>query len=150
MVRRLGLSILLSAMPWVTHTLVAQTATVATTITFVVPVNLTQLSPDLEKVRVACVIQPSSALVWPTSQTGPAPTLEEAMDVKSGQVVTAFRIIMPILSSWLQDPIGKRADYSCALEGYSKGRWDRFSETASDSAWRLTPTPQSIYGSFTW
>jgi len=133
---------------WAPGALRAQTPTVATTITFVVPVNLTQLSPDIAKVRVACMIQSSNALVWPTS--GPAPTLEEEMDVQNGQVITAFRIIMPIYSSWLVDPVGKQATYICAVEGYNKGRWDRFSETASDPALRVKPTPADIVGSFIW
>ena len=130
--------------------LAAQTPTVATTVTFVVPVDLTQLSPGLEKVRLACGVS-SAALVVPSgSVRGPA--AEDEMVVTSGQLVTTLRVVIPILSSWLQDPIGKRADYGCHLEGYSNslGRWDTFSDTATDPAFRLRPTPPNVSGSFVW
>lgn len=150
MLSRIGALTLVGVSLGAPCSLMAQTSTIATTITFIVPVNLTQLSPEITKVRVGCAIAPSSALVYPTNNTGPSPNVEEEMDVTSGQMVTAFRVIMPIYSSWLQDPVGKQASYGCALEGYAKGRWDRFKDTHADPAWRLTPTPETIWGTFTW
>jgi hypothetical protein len=130
--------------------LAAQTPTVATTVTFVVPVDLTQLSPDLQKVRLACAVS-SPALVVP-SGFGPAPTAEDEIAVQSGQVVTTLRVVIPILSSWLQDPVGKRADYGCHLEGLSKSnpQWNVFADNAADPAFRLKPTPANLFGSFVW
>lgn len=131
--------------------LAAQTSSVVASITFVVPVNLTQLSPDLEKVRLACVIASSPVFVIPTGY-GPSPNAEDEMPVMNGQVVTTLRAVIFIQSSWLQDPIGKDADYGCALEGFSKSlaRWDRFADNAPDPVFRLKPTPQSIWGKFVW
>ena len=130
----------------------AQTPTVATTITFVVPVNLTQLSPEILKVRAFCSVLPSAVLVWP--QSGPSPAVTDEMDVHSGQLITVFRVAIPILSTSLQDPLGKRADYACQLEGFAKGRWAIFSETASDPTWRLKlqqpSSPFLIQASFIW
>ena len=151
MLFRIILATVLSLALFAPGTLAAQTPAVATTVTFVVPVNLTQLSPDLEKVRLACVVYSNATLVVPPGSVL-RPGSEEEMVVTSGQVVTALRVIIPILSSWLQDPVGKRADYGCHLEGYSKslGRWDLFSDTATNPAFRLTPKPAELFGSFVW
>ena len=131
--------------------LAAQTLTVATTVTLVMPVDLTHLSPDLLKVRLACSISTSPYLVVPSGSVR-GPNATDEIFVESGQVVTTLRVVIPILSSWLQNPIGNQADYGCHLEGFSisKQIWDTFAANAADPAFRLTPTPVDAFGSFIW
>ena len=124
---------------------------VETSITFVVPVNLTQLSPDLEWVKFICLL--TSAVLNPVGFFGgTVPIPQDSVPVASGQVVTTMRIVFPILNYWLQDPVGKQADYQCGLQGYSKllKRWDFFSDTAPDPVFRLNPVPPVMQGSFVW
>lgn len=125
---------------------------VETSVTFLVPVNLTQLSPDLEKVRLLCNLTSSVLNMSAPWGNGTVPIPMDEVPVTSGQVVTTLRIVIPILDYWLQDPIGKQADYQCGLQGYSKSlqRWDQFTDHATDAVFRLTPTPPILQGSFVW
>jgi hypothetical protein len=128
----------------------AQTTTVETTVTFLVPVALTQLSPDIERVRVACGI--ISDALNPTLPSGsPPPIIMAEALVISGQVNTTLRSEFLILSGWLQDAIGKPATYQCTLQGYKKStqQWNFFDEASPDPVFRLKPTP-NLQGSFVW
>ena len=133
----------------------AQTATATltfeTAVTFLLPVNLTQLSPDLEKVRLSCNLLWNSALTKP-SLPATWPRAEDFAMVVSGQVITTMKVEFVIGSGWLTDPIGKQADYQCVLEGYSTTlqRWGFFSDTAPEPAFRLKPAPGPINGTFIW
>lgn len=133
--------------------LAAQTTTIETSVTFLVPVNLTQLSSDLERVRALCVVMPSAVLTpQPLPYNAPSPILMTEALVVSGQMITTLRTEFPILSGWLQNAIGQQATYQCELQGYSKSldRWSPFSETAQDAVFRLKPTPATLQGSFVW
>jgi len=132
--------------------LAAQTGTLETSVTFLVPVNLTQLSPDLEKVRALCCVLPSTVMIPNLPPGFPLPVLMTEAPVVSGQVNTTLRSEYLVFSGSLQNAVGKQADYSCTLQGYSKSlqRWDEFSDTAQDAVFRLRPTPPTLQGSFVW
>ena len=131
--------------------LAAQTMTLETSVTFLVPVNLTQLSPDIERVRALCVI--TSPVMTPTLPfNAPPPIIASEALVSSGQVNTTLRTEFPIYSGWLQDPIGKQAVYQCGLQGYKKSaqQWGSFDDASPDPVFRLKPTPANLQGSFVW
>jgi hypothetical protein len=134
----------------------AQTA--ATAVTFTVSLNLTQLPPDLERVRLICFIKPSAVLLYPagmgqaltpTSETFP---YKSELWVAAGQVVGTMSVVYPIFAEWLKDPIGKTADYECWLQGFSTSlkRWDFFSESPSAPVFLLKPAPPLQQGTFVW
>jgi hypothetical protein len=135
-------------------------AAAQTTVTLDVPLNLTQVSPDIEKVRIFCGFSPSGdGLVFPTNLTNEASVIAAGfaqqleMPVMAGQVVVTMRLMFPISADMLPAaPVGKKVDYGCGLIGFSKSlqKWDQFSETQTVAAFRLKPTPQTIMGSFVW
>src|SRR5688500_15725136 len=97
----------------------------ATSVTFTVTLNLTQLAPDLERVRLICFIKPSAVLVYPATLGQGLTLISETFPWKSelwvvaGQVVGTMSVVHPIFAEWLKDPIGKTADYECWLQGFS-------------------------------
>jgi len=133
----------------------AQTPAYGTAVTFNVPVNLTQLSPDLERVRVICMVG-SEALNIPSGMFGVGnlaqnPPSDEA-PVVLGKVERTMQVVFPIAAEWLQNATGKEAQYYCALQGFSRSlqRWELFDESSNNAAFRLIPTPPVIEGTFVW
>jgi len=123
---------------------VAQTTT-GSDVTFKVPLNLTQVSSDIAKVAVWCVIS-STAI---TTRDGKL-SKQEDLPVSGGQLVTTATVVVAV--SGLDNPVGKVAGYECRLSGFSTSlqRWDVFSETQTVPAFRLSPTPAVLQGSFVW
>ena len=123
---------------------VAQTTT-GSDVTFKVPLNLTQVSSDIAKVALWCVIS-STAI---TTRDGKLFKQEE-LPVSGGQLVTTATVVVAV--SGLYNPVGKVAGYECRLSGFSTSlqRWDVFSETQTVPAFRLSPTPGVLQGSFVW
>ena len=132
--------------------LAAQTFTIETSVTFLLPVNLTQLSPDIEKIKLLCLI--TSPAMTPTGlpPNVPFPMIASEAVVSSGQVNTTLRTELPIFSGWLVDAVGKQAAYQCALQGYKKSaqQWNFFDEASPDPVFRVKPTPPGLQGSFVW
>ena len=131
----------------------AQT-TFETSVTFLVPVNLTQLSPDLEKVKLTCTIlfdQWLNTYYKPNPAGVPMPEGETTV-ISGGKVNTTLRAEVFIVSGSLENAPGHESSYQCNLMGYSKSlqRWDFFSETATDAAFRLKPKPGPINGTLVW
>jgi hypothetical protein len=121
-------------------------------VTFRVPLNLRQLSSDISRVSVYCTIE-SAALtagVVIKGATGGRVRKQEEFPVTGGQLVTTAVVVLPIGS--LDNPVGKTAFYTCQLGGFSASEksWGSFSETSAKPAFRLSPTPADISGSFTW
>ena len=120
-----------------------------TTVTITLPVNLTQLSPDLERVGFRCriVTEAASGLNLPESWW-----YQDEGPVFGGQLVTTMKVMMVIPVEWLKDPIGKTGEWWCSLMGFSKSlrRWDFFSETSSVPAFLLKGLPAEIKGTFVW
>jgi len=139
--------------PEVVHAqLSTQLSGAGTSVTFTMPVNLTQLSSDLERVRLLCGIT-SEVMIAPSSMSSQDAMPKDEVYVLGGQLVTTMKVMVPIPLEWFQQvPIGKPAMYQCGLQGFSKSlaRWDMFSETSSVPAFLLKPTPAIIQGTFTW
>jgi len=129
-----------------------------TAVTFTVSLNLTQLPPDLERVRLVCLIQPSAVLVYPAilgqglTLTSEAYPWKSELWVAAGQVVGTMSVVYPIPAEWLKDPIGKTAEYQCMLLGFSASlkRWDFFSDSPSAPVFLLKPAPGIQQGTFVW
>jgi hypothetical protein len=136
-----------------------------TMVSFDVPMKLTQVSADIERVAVLCALVPSEALVIPSTSTtmnlnnylsstttGGAGWSRQEFLILAGQLIVTARLVIQIPAEWLQNPIGKTAQYGCLFGGYNKStqRWDQFAADASVVAFRLTPTPQPITGTFVW
>jgi hypothetical protein len=116
-------------------------------VTFTVPLNITQLSPDITKVAVYCRI------------TGPAITTRSGnigaqveLVPQGGQVVTTATVVVTWPLTDMTDPTGTQANYDCLLSGFSNSlqRWDRFYEEQATPVFRLKPTPPALTGTFTW
>ncbi|HLG54152.1 MAG TPA: hypothetical protein VI485_02400 [Vicinamibacterales bacterium] len=121
-------------------------------VTFRVPLNLRQLSSDISRISVYCTLE-SAALtrgVVIKGATGGRVQKQEEFPVTGGQLVTTAVVVLPIGN--LDNPVGKPAFYSCQLGGFSTSQksWDIFSETSAKAAFRLSPSPMTITGSFNW
>lgn len=81
-------------------------------ITVKVPLNLTQLSPDLLKVKVSCTIQTGAIPLGSASQT-------QELPVSGGQVVTTATIVFPLTNLDLSTTWGRNARAICSIQGYS-------------------------------
>lgn len=134
-------------------------AQTVTTITFTVPVHLTQLSPDLARVRMACAILPSSVLVYSPDENWKITTFDfdalpkDELPVASGQLVATLRVVYPIDAGRLKpSAIGQPAQYECRLQGFSTSlqAWDAFSATPKAPAFLLNPAPAPVKGTFFW
>jgi len=123
-----------------------------TMVTIEAPVNLTKLSPDLEKVRLQCGLGSDAIAPNTAFASALAKGVQDELPVMAGQLVTTMRAVFPIPEGVLQDPIGKTAEYMCGILGFSKSlqRWDQFSETSTVPAFQLKPTPAVIQGTFVW
>lgn len=138
--RKLGATLALAALS-APRSLAAQTM-----VTFEVPVNLTQLAPEIIKIRVRCEIK-STAIVAPNA--GAVSTMDE-LPVLGGSLVTTMRVVIAFPVGTLQAPIGKTAQYQCDLQGVTASGLGGFSETTSITAFQLKPTPPSLAGTFVW
>lgn len=147
MTRRLCTAVLVTCLVTAARSATAQTTT-DPEIKFTMPLNLTQISSDISKVAVWCYITSQGVI---TTRDGRLQAQVE-LPVSGGQLVTTVTVSVAAPSASLSDPIGKPATYSCSLSGYSTSlqRWDLFNATSTVAAFRLSPTPQPITGSFTW
>ena len=134
-----------------------------TYVSFEVPLNLTQLSLDIERVRVTCIVAgdgligfPSASNFNPTDPNAPlpGPAARQEILVAGGQLVGSIKLIVGIPAELLSNPIGKTAYYGCILHGYSKSlqKWNLFYEAATEAPFKLKVTPDGgvIQGSFVW
>lgn len=126
--------------------------TAQTIVTLDVPLNLTQLSPDLEKIRVNCSLFMDG--LTPTSSYPPMVTMQEVR-VPGPQLTLTLKLHIYVAAPLLQGAQGKPGKYACNLDGYSTSlqKWDQFLETHSQDAFRLKSSGGSlreILGTFTW
>ena len=114
-------------------------------VTFKVPLNLTQVSSDIAKVAVYCSIS-SIAIVNRAAKLG----AQQEIPVSGGQLVTTVTVVVPV--SGLDNPVGKTATYECLLSGFSTSlqQWQPFNSASAVPAFRLTPTPAGLSGTFNW
>lgn len=140
----------------------AQTSgsTIPGDVTFEVPLKLTQMRGEISKVAVWCKIS-SEVLVGARNKQLQA---QLELPVAAGQLVTTARVVVAVPATAFTDPtmaitsspIGQPATYQCKLSGFSMlpasngGGWNTFSAESTNMAFRLTPTPSPIQGSFVW
>ena len=129
----------------------------STNVTFRVPLNLTQLAPDISRVRVACTI--SSPVLRVVTLTDPYGRLVQAplgaleTRTSGGQLVTTLAVVVSVPSTGFTGPaVGQSASYQCWLEGFSQSgnKMEAFSASHTNPAFRLSPNPVPLTGSFTW
>ncbi len=127
-------------------------------ITFEVPLNLTRLQPDITKVNVICTIESDAFAARTIKGTATRPQIggQVELPVSAGQIVTTARVIVPVTMTQFQyqDPAGKTANYHCELSGFSTkatgGGWQPFTDTSTNTSFRISPTPASLTGTFVW
>lgn len=119
--------------------------TVQTTVTLVVPLNLTQISPEVTKVLVTCAIK-SIALTGKSQGT----MMQEVIPLSGGQLVTTVTLVFPVTG--LDNPVGKDATVTCSLSGFSpqSEKWFQFEDNSASLAFRTKPSLPSISASFVW
>ncbi len=123
-------------------------------VTFTMPVNLTQLSPDIGKVEVNCNIFSSAIPIHAGTLGGlqgvPGYSGHQDIVVSGGKAVATATVVVPIPS--LINAVGQTATYSCTLKGFSTSlqQWGAFDASTHANAWHLTPPPADLTGSFVW
>ena len=120
--------------------------------TFQVPLNLTRLSSDLNKVAVFCEIT-SDALPRTAGMTVGRAQKQVELTPSNGQLVQpSVAVVVPIAS--LDTSNGRTsANYKCTLSGFSQSlqRWSPFGDSQTlPAVFRLSPAPADITGNFTW
>lgn len=139
-----------------TTSLIPTGSSVATVITFEMQLNLTNLSPDLQRVRLGCMIQ-SPSYSWTPPAAGSFDAITQfpgaELYVVQGKAAGTLSVPVPIATAYLApDALGKQASYMCFLVGYSTSlqRWDALSENQTNATFRLNAAPPNLMGSFVW
>ena len=118
-------------------------AQMQTEVTVKVPVNVTQLAPEVSKVKVGCVMT-SEAIQTPNHDK----VMIEEIPVMQGKVVTTVSLIFALL---LENPTGKSATLKCLFTGWSdKDGWSPMAENSSNPTFRVKPTLGQMEHSFVW
>ena len=156
MLRPISLIFVCSLMPSVAHAQTTGTSTATTTdpiITFTMPLVLDKISSDITRILIKCRISSFYIAGLGSSVFGQADFFVrggQVYDASAQQVTTAT---VPVIAAGL-DPnaAGKHASYTCSLSGYSASlqQWDAFDAAHAVPAFRLSPTPASLNGSFVW
>ena len=154
--KALGIAIVAAMLASPMHAKCQTAGGVATVITFNIQLNMTNLSPDLERVRLSCIIQSAAyTLAMPTLNTSSEATGLPGVDlyVVQGKAVGALSLQVPILAAYLTpDAVGKQANYLCMLIGYSTSlqRWNVLNEQQTNPAFRVSPAAPPMSGTFVW
>lgn len=120
---------------------------VSTEVTVTAPVDLTQLSPDITKVRVDCVIQ-SDAIT--NGNQFKEITKSQEIPVTGGALKTTASIVFALTN--LDNPVGKNATAGCSLWGWSQPgqKWAQFHPAQSDPAFKTNTTVGLSTKAFVW
>jgi hypothetical protein len=113
----------------------AQTASAEVTIKF--PVNLTSFGPDVAKVRVACTIN-SDAITNGTGGGNHYVRKEQEFPMSGGQLSTQVSMVFSFTN--LDNPVGKSANLSCDIAGWSttQQNWLLFTPTQANSSFKTS------------
>ncbi len=129
-------------------------------VSFEVPINLTQLAPDITNVNVTCYL--TSDAILPGNPRRLAGHTEFA--VSNGQVVApAATVVVAVPAERLAKTEEVTFNWECGLTAYSVGArpppparrftagWDTFAERHEKASFVLSPAPPAVLtGSFTW
>lgn len=124
---------------------VAQTTSAQVTLT--VPVDLTNLGPDITKVRVGCSIG-SNAITNGNANREIIQTQE--IPASGGVVKTQASLVFNFTQ--LNNPVGQTANVVCSLMGWSQSqqKWDQFTGAHPDPSFRTNATISLITTAFVW
>lgn len=141
---------------------IAFTQSSANTLTFDVPLNLTRLDPLISQVDVTCRVTIASL---DRSLRGPNPGQiggHVVRPVANQRIVETVNVTLTFTRAQIDAMTGQTVSYDCGLTGYSVGMgtmryrspsptgWNRFDANHDNPAFRLSPTPVPLTGSFTW
>lgn len=135
-------------------------------VTFEVPLNLTRLAPEIRQIDITCYIT-GEGIPNPRAGTRGAPregrfTGQVVLDVTQGRLVTTANVVVPVQTADYSILTGKTANYECMITAYSAGirsvrgttgspaGWGFLDANSTNPAFRFSPTPQRITGSFVW
>ena len=124
----------------------------AAELAFKVPINMTQLSPDIAKLRLLCSVS-SDAITTATNRIVSAPSQE--FTVTGGQYISTATVVFSFTA--LDNPVGKIGFVTCHLFGSltsSPTVFNAFSTTATNPAYKISTssglTTLTINDQFTW
>jgi hypothetical protein len=149
MTSRLSLVILVACLVAAPDVAVAQVP--GGDVTLNVPLNLTKLSADLTKLRVSCQLYSTALKSDELTRTTTVIFADSGyVPVSNGQLVTTLSIVFSKFTL-TTNPAGVTADYTCDLAGADKTGFEApFSASSPYPAFKLTPTPARLRGTFTW
>ena len=119
--------------------------TLSNNVTFNVPLNLTQLSPYVMKVAVACRLGVNDFNIAVGDKI--------EIPVTAGQVVTNASVHVPVPPDQFKP--GQSIDYDCRLSAYvaesakSEG-WFPFGTSTQKGSLIVSPIPSPLTGTFAW
>lgn len=82
-----------------------------TQVTFVVPVNLTNLRPEIEQVRVVCRVESRQG----SSQVSMASAVSDALPPVNGRLIAEFEVVVNVTR--IDNPATETGRYTCTLNG---------------------------------
>jgi hypothetical protein len=123
----------------------AVTAQAQAQVTLNVPVNLTQLSPDITKIRVGCSIRSEAITV-----AGSTVAVTQETAITGGQFVATVPILFNLTG--LDSPTGKIAYVSCFVDGWNavEQGWGYFMKDQASQAFRTNVTLYDYSSTFRW
>lgn len=133
-------------------------------VTFEVPINLTQLAPDITKVDVTCSITSEAIIAAARQGANKQLAGHTVFDVSNGQVVKpAATVVVAVPAERLAKPENVTFNWECRLTAYSVGArppppasryaagWDTFADRHPKASFVLSPAPPAVLsGSFVW
>lgn len=142
---RSALSFLMLILAAAPQQLAAQTGTVAADVTVNVPINLTQLGPEITKIKLFCSITSVAITNAPNNTV----KKDQELPVSGGQVVTTASLLFSITG--LDNPVGKQFTVACNTQAYSStsSSWGDLNDTATNPSFKVS-SPMRNGLTFTW
>lgn len=142
---RSALSFLMLITPAVPQRLAAQTGTVSADVTVNVPINVTQLGPEVTKIKLLCSITSVAITNAPNNTV----SKNQELPVSGGQVVTTASLLFSVTG--LDNPVGKQFTVACYTQGYSSSSnsWGDLNDTATNPSFKVS-SPMRNGLTFTW
>ena len=150
---RFVLPVLVAA--WLATPALVSAQTVSAEVKLNFPVNLTQLGPDVQKVKVTCAII-SDAITAGTSGVLSSASggrwVEQSAEFPATGGLVSTNAILTFSLTGLDNPVGKNASISCILVGWSvaEQKWNFFNTAATNVSFRTTTNVPTLQSSFVW
>jgi hypothetical protein len=120
-------------------------------VTLKVPVNFTKLSADLAKIRLSCSLDSPALMYDEQGRTSTRIFADSGrLPVSNGQFVTTLTVVFTKFTL-KSNPAGVTATYRCDLDSEDRTGFEApFNASSQYPAFKLTPTPAALTGTFTW